>query len=116
ALSTASAAAPAPARVARRAAARAREREIQSARRVAEDLRFQAGLARIAAQRFDGAEIAAGTFQQANDQEREGEALYRRGQYDEARGAFQEAARLYREAESLSHEERVRRVKLSPAP
>ena len=73
-------------------------------------------MARIAAQRMEGPEIAPESFQEANDREREGEALFRVGQFSAARGAFEEAARLYREAESLSHEERVRRVKLTSAP
>ncbi len=107
---------PAAVRIAARASARAQRLERESRRRVAEDLRLQAGLARIAAQRFDGAEIAAGTFQEANDREREAEALYRQGEFEGARFAFEDAARLYREAETISHEERVRRVKLSPAP
>jgi Protein tyrosine and serine/threonine kinase len=94
----------------------AERREMESVRRSAEDVRFRAGMARIAAQRLEGPEIAPGRFQEANDREREGEALYRSGRYAAARGAFQEAARLYREAETLSHEERARRVKFSPAP
>ena len=73
-------------------------------------------MARIAAQRMESPDIAPEPFREANDHEREGEAHYRGGQYEAARGAFEEAARLYREAESLSHEERVRRVKLSSAP
>jgi serine/threonine protein kinase len=99
-----------------RLSARARRREPESARRSAEDLRFQAAMTRIAAQRMESPDIAPEPFQEANNHEREGEALYRGGQYDAARGAFEEAARLYREAEFLSHEERVRRVKLSSAP
>jgi hypothetical protein len=102
---------PAAERVAARVAARARRLEQESSRRLAEDLRFQAGLARIAAQRLDGAEIAAGTFLEASDREHEGESLYRQGEFEAARGAFEDATRLYREAESISHEERVRRVK-----
>ena len=93
-----------------RASARAKRLERESSRRAVEDLRFQAGLARVAAQRFDGAQIAAGTFQEAHGREQEGETLYRQGDFDAARGAFQDAARLYHEAESISHEERVRRV------
>jgi serine/threonine protein kinase len=99
-----------------RASSRIERREAESARRRAEDVRFQAGLARIAAERFEGAKTAAGTFRQASDLEREAEALYQRGQYAAARSAFRDAVRLYREAEKISHEERVRRVKLSSAP
>ena len=95
---------------------RARRHESEGARRDAEDLRFQAAMARIAAERMEGPAIAPGSFQDANDHEHEGETLYRSGQFDAARSAFEEAARLYREAEAVSHEERVRRVKLSPAP
>jgi hypothetical protein len=73
-------------------------------------------MARIAAERLESPEIAPEPFQEASSREHEGEDLYRQGQYEAARSAFQEAARLYREAEAVSHEERVRRVKLSPAP
>ncbi len=99
-----------------RASSRAQRRELEGTRRGAEDLRFQAALARIAAQRVESPEIAPESFQEASDREHEGETLFRQGQYDAARDAFEEAARLYREAETLSHEERVRRVKLSSAP
>jgi hypothetical protein len=107
---------PAAAENAPRPVSRVRHRESEGVRRTAEDLRFQAAMARIAAQRIEGPEIAPEPFAQGNDREREGESLYRTGRYDAARDAFEEAARLYREAEALSHEERVRRVKLSPAP
>lgn len=95
---------------------RVRRRESEQARRSAEDLRFQAAMARIAAERMESSEIAPEPFQEAGNHEREGEDLYRHGRYDAARGEFEEASRLYREAETASHEERVRRVKLSPAP
>ncbi len=98
-----------------RPASRVRRRESEGLRRSAEDRRFQAAMARIAAQRIESPEIAPETFAQASDFEHEGESLYRTGQYDGARDAFEQAARLYREAEALSHEERVRRVRLSPA-
>jgi hypothetical protein len=62
---------------------------------------LKAGLARVAAQRLDGAEIAPETFGEAHDREEKGEQLFRRGDYDDAREAFEEAARLYREAETL---------------
>lgn len=115
-------AAPAPAApaavqaAAARGSSRAQRRESDDARRGAEDLRFQAAMARIAAQRMESPEIAPKAFQEAGDHEQEGENLFRHGKYEAARGAFEEAARLYREAETASHEERVRRVKLSPAP
>ena len=99
-----------------RASARSRRHEPDGARKGAEDLRFQAAMARIAAERQESPEIAREPFQEASSHEREGEDLYRQGQYEAARSAFQEAARLYHEAETVSHEERVRRVKLSPAP
>jgi hypothetical protein len=95
---------------------RAQRLEREGLRREAEDLRLKAGLARVAAQRIDGAEIAPETFGEAHDREEKGEQLFRRGDYDDARGAFEEAARLYREAESASHAERVKRVRLSPEP
>jgi hypothetical protein len=95
---------------------RAQRLEREGLRREAEDLRLKAGLARVAAQRIDGAEIAPETFGEAHDREEKGEQLFRRGDYDDARGAFEEAARLYREAERASHAERVKRVRLSPAP
>jgi tetratricopeptide (TPR) repeat protein len=95
---------------------RAQRLEREGLRREAEDVRLKAGLARVAAQRLDGAEIAAETFGEAHDREEKGEQLFRRGDYDDAREAFEEAARLYREAESASHAERVKRVRLSPAP
>jgi len=95
---------------------RAQRLEREGLRREAEDLRLKAGLARVAAQRLDGAEIAPETFGEAHDREEKGEQLFRRGDYDDAREAFEEAARLYREAETASHAERVKRVRLSPAP
>ncbi|HTO75411.1 MAG TPA: protein kinase [Thermoanaerobaculia bacterium] len=95
---------------------RERRQEQEGARRGAEDVRFQAGLARIAAERLEGREIAPARYQEASDREREAESLYRRGQFDAARDAFEDAARIYREVESTSHEERVKRVRLSPAP
>ncbi|MGE5278407.1 MAG: protein kinase domain-containing protein [Acidobacteriota bacterium] len=117
--SSAAPAAAAPASVAAasaRASSRSRRHEADGARKGAEDLRFQAAMARIAAQRIDSPVIAPEPFREASSREREGEDLYRQGQYDAARSAFREAARLYREAETVSHEERARRVKLSPAP
>jgi len=96
--------------------ARERREEQDDARRGVEDLRFQAGLARIAAERLEGREIAPARYQEASDREREAESFYRRGQFEAARGAFEDAARIYREVESTSHEERVKRVRLSPAP
>jgi hypothetical protein len=95
---------------------RAQRLEREGLRREAEDLRLKAGLARVAAQRLDGAEIAPETFGEAHHREEKGEQLFRRGDYDDAREAFEEAARLYREAERASHAERVKRVRLSPAP
>ncbi len=95
---------------------RERRQEQDDARRGAEDVRFQAGLARIAAERLEGREIAPARYQEASDREREAESLYRRGQFEAARGAFEDAARIYREVESTSHDERVKRVRLSPAP
>jgi hypothetical protein len=96
--------------------ARERRQEQDGSRRGADDVRFQAGLARIAAERLEGREIAPARYQEASDREREAESLYRRGQFEAARGAFEDAARIYREVESTSHEERVKRVRLSPAP
>jgi len=95
---------------------KAQRREMENARRNAEDLRLQAALARIAAQQLEGPENAPDSFQEASGREREGEELFRARQYDAARTAFEEAARLYHEAETLSRAERVRRVQLSPAP
>jgi hypothetical protein len=95
---------------------RAQRLEKESLRRAAEDRRLQAGLARIAAERLDGAQMAPEAFEEASGREQTGEQLFRHGRYDDARDAFAEAARLYRQAESVSHEERVRRVRLSPAP
>ena len=95
-------------------ASRERRQEQDDARRGAEDVRFQAGLARIAAERIEGREIAPERYQEASDREREAESFYRRGQFEAARGAFEDAARIYREVETTSHEERVKRVRLSP--
>jgi hypothetical protein len=95
---------------------KAEGREMENARRSAEDLHLQAALARVAAQQLEGAENAPDSFQEGNDREREGEELFRARRYDAARSAFEEAARLYREAETLSRAERIRRVQLSPAP
>jgi serine/threonine protein kinase len=95
---------------------RAQRLERERLRRSAEDLRLQAGLARVAAARLDGEQNAQEAFGEAADRERRGERLFRSGQFDDARDAFAEAARLYREAESVSHAERVKRVRLSPAP
>jgi hypothetical protein len=95
---------------------KAERREMENARRSAEDLRLQAALARVTAQQLEGPENAPDSFQEGNSREREGEELFRARQYDAARSAFEEAARLYREAETLSRAERVRRVQLLPAP
>jgi len=95
---------------------RAQRLERERLRRSAEDLRLQAGLARVAAQRVDGEANAQETFGEAAGRERQGELLFRSGRFDDARDAFADAARLYREAETVSHEERVKRVRLSPAP
>ncbi len=113
--SSAPAALPAPRSLSARIL-RAQRLERENLRRAAEDVRLRAGLARVAAQRLDGAAIAPDTFAEATDREHEGEELFRLGRFDGAKDAFEDAARLYHAAESTSHEERVKRVKLSPAP
>jgi hypothetical protein len=91
-------------------------REGDAARRMAEDYRFQAGLARVAAERMESPAIAPARFAEGGEREREAERLYRSGNFPAARDAYGEAVRLYREAESVSHEERARRLKLSATP
>jgi Protein tyrosine and serine/threonine kinase len=92
---------------------RAVRAESASARRTAEDWRFQAAFARVAAERNDGQTMASESFQEATSRQSEAESLYRQGRYEAAREAFEVAANLFREAETISHEERVRRVQLS---
>lgn len=84
-----------------------------AARSSAEDVRLQAGLARIEAERLEAAELASAVFGQARDAEKEGERLFQQEDYPEAQGAFDRAVALFRQAEILTREERVRRVRLT---
>jgi len=82
-------------------------------KRSVESLRFEAGIARIEAERLEAHELAADQFSEARVREKEGEALFRRASYAEALAAFDRAAGLYRIAENISRERRVERVKIA---
>ena len=82
-------------------------------RRSVESLRFEAGIARIEAERLEARELAADQFSEARVRETEGEALFRSASYAQALEAFDRAAGLYRVAENISRERRVERVKIA---
>ncbi|HEY6929715.1 MAG TPA: hypothetical protein VJA66_08565, partial [Thermoanaerobaculia bacterium] len=82
-------------------------------RRSVESSRFEAGIARIEAERLEAHELAADQFSEARVREREGEALFRSASYAQALEAFDRAAGLYRVAENISRERRVERVKIA---
>jgi hypothetical protein len=82
-------------------------------RAAAENARFDAAFARIAADRVEAGELAREPYAEARGNEREGDQLLRGRDYTGADAAFRRAAGLYRRAESLSFDERVRRVKLT---
>jgi hypothetical protein len=82
-------------------------------RRNAEGLRFEAGIARIEAERLEAHELASSEFAEARSREREGEELFLTQSYDRAVAAFDRAAGLYRLAENISRERRVERVKIA---
>jgi hypothetical protein len=82
-------------------------------RRTVESLRFEAGIARIEAERLEAHELAADQFSEARIREREGEELFHMESYVQALAAFDRAAGLYRMAENISRERRVERVKIA---
>jgi hypothetical protein len=82
-------------------------------RRSAEGLRFEAGIARIEAERLEAHELASSEFAEAMGREREGEELFLMQSYQRAGAAFDRAAGLYRLAENISRERRVERVKIA---
>ncbi len=103
-----------PPRPRRKTAAVAGKRMV-SPRRLAEDLRFRAALARISAEWLEANELAPEVFGEGKRSEREGERLLREQNYDSAQRAYARATLLFHQAENLSREERVRRVKLVAA-
>lgn len=82
-------------------------------RRSVESSRFEAGIARIEAERLEAHELAADQFFEARVREKEGETLFRSASYAQALEAFDRAAGLYRVAENISRERRVERVKIA---
>ena len=82
-------------------------------RRTVESLRFEAGIARVEAERLEAHELAADQFSEARIREREGEELFHMESYVQALAAFDRAAGLYRMAENISRERRVERVKIA---
>jgi serine/threonine-protein kinase len=82
-------------------------------RRSAEGLRFEAGIARIEAERLEAHELASSEFTEAKSREREGEELFLMQSYQRAGAAFDRAAALYRLSENISRERRVERVKIA---
>ena len=82
-------------------------------RRSVESSRFEAGIARIEAERLEAHELAADQFSEARVREKEGETLFRSASYAQALEAFDRAAGLYRIAENISRERRVERVKIA---
>lgn len=84
-----------------------------SQRRSVESLRFEAGIARIEAERLEASQLAADQFIEARAREREGEELFHSQSYVEALAAFDRATGLYRQAESISRERRVERLKVA---
>lgn len=86
--------------------------EVRAAYASARSSRFQAGLARVAAERLDARDLAAEIFGQAMETEKEGDQFLREREYDAAQIAFRRAAESFQMAEVASREERVRRVRL----
>jgi hypothetical protein len=82
-------------------------------RRSAQGLRFEAGMARVEAERLEAHELASSEFAEARSREREGEELFLLQSYQRALAAFDRAAGLYRLAENISRERRVERVKIA---
>jgi hypothetical protein len=78
-----------------------------------ESLRFEAGIARIEAERLEASELAADEFTEARVREREGEKLFRMQSYALALAAFDRATGLYRLAENISRELLVESVKIA---
>ena len=98
----------APSTLARNAATRRRA----DASPETEALRLKVGLARIAAERLDAAQHAAEEFDRGREIEREAQQLYFHRHYLEARGAYSQALNLFSAAETLSRQERVRKIQL----
>jgi hypothetical protein len=96
-----------------RASPRRRRLDDARERAAAESARFDAAFARIAADRVEAGELARKPYVDARGSEREGDRLLQGRDYAGADAAFRRAAGLYRRAESLSFDERVRRVKLT---
>ncbi|MGH9317098.1 MAG: protein kinase [Thermoanaerobaculia bacterium] len=92
-----------------------RESPDLSAKKPAEDSRFKAALARVAAERLDASEGGSELLARGKTAEQQGERLLRQQHYRAAEQAFQKAADLFHQAESASHEERVRKIELSTA-
>lgn len=82
-------------------------------RKPAEDSRFQAAMARIAAERLEARELAPEAFQEGSLRETAAGQLLDEGRFGEARTEFDRAGELFRQATDLCREERARRVKTS---
>jgi hypothetical protein len=99
-------AAPAPRQAAKKA-------EASAARNAAEGARFQAGWARIEAERGEARVLASDAFDRGRVDEAEGERLLRAGDHASAREAFERAARTFRDASDHSRRARLDRIRIS---
>lgn len=79
----------------------------------AESSRLAAGLARVHAENLEAKELAGEIFTRARETELSAEGLLRGGDYSGARDGFERAATLFRDSESISREERVRRIRIA---
>ncbi|MEO8191990.1 MAG: hypothetical protein ABI682_16785 [Acidobacteriota bacterium] len=95
------------------AARRLRAADAGTARKTAEDARFQAAWARIEAERGEARDLASEAFDRGRGEETEGERLLRAGDHAAARDAFDRAAGAFREANAHSRQARLERIRLS---
>ncbi len=98
------------------AAARSGKKIQTELRQPTEDLRLRAALARIEADRVGAREKAADVFDEGQQNEKEGERLLQRNDYDAAQMAFSRAAQLFQQAQESSWEQRVHSATLSADP
>jgi serine/threonine-protein kinase len=82
-------------------------------KRPAEDLQFQAAMARVEAARSSAPENAPDVFEEGSESEKEGQKLLAERDYEAARMAFSRAVQLFQEARDKSFEESVRHASLS---
>jgi serine/threonine protein kinase len=79
----------------------------------AQDLQFQAAMARVEAVNWSAKEKAPDEFAEGSQSEKEGQKLLHERDYEAAQMAFSHAVQLFQEARDKSFDERVRRVNLS---